>query len=149
MGMIFPKANTKGTIAGAVCSMLAVAVILIGAQANPKPPPLPLKTDACDVFPVNANLTSVPSDDVHDDIPLIFRLSFMYYTLLGVIVHFSVGYTVSILTGGGRISDQRLLAPVLRDEKQFLKEEALRRHNINYAEIDLALKELQKATDNN
>nr|XP_019536046.2 sodium-coupled monocarboxylate transporter 1-like [Aedes albopictus]XP_029708665.1 sodium-coupled monocarboxylate transporter 1-like [Aedes albopictus] len=147
-GMLTTTINTKGVIAGSVVSMITISTILIGAQLNPKHPFMPFRTDGCDASLLqNVTLVTPPPSTIQDDVPHIFKLSFMYYTLLGVIIYFVVAYVVSIMTGGGEVNDQRLLAPFMRDQKQYEKEQALRRHNIQYTEIDLALKELQKASD--
>lgn len=147
-GMISTVINTKGVIAGAVTSLIAIGTILIGAQLNPKHPPMPFRTDGCDADLLrNVTLVTPAADTVRDAVPHIFKLSFMYYALAGVLIYYVVAYVVSIMTGGGDISDQRLLAPFMRDQKQFEKEQTLRMHNIQYEELDLALKELQKATD--
>lgn len=147
-GMICTVINTKGVIAGSITSLVAIGAVLIGAQLNPKHPPMPFRTDGCDADLLrNVTLVTPVSDTVRDNVPHIFKLSFMYYALAGVIIYFVVAYVVSIMTGGGDVSDQRLLAPFMRDQKQYEKEQALRMHNIQYEELDLALKELQKASD--
>lgn len=147
-GMLSSTINTKGVIAGSVASMISISTILIGAQLNPKPPLMPFRTDGCDDTQLhNVTLVTPPPSTIQDDIPQVFKLSFMYYTLVGVIIYFVVAYVVSSLTGGGEITDQRLLAPFLRDKKQYEKEQALRKHDIQYADIDLAMKELQKDID--
>ncbi|XP_058818710.1 sodium-coupled monocarboxylate transporter 1-like [Topomyia yanbarensis] len=147
-GMISTVINTKGVIAGSITSVLCIGTILVGAQMNPKHPPLPFRTDGCDASLLqNVTLVSQVPLAEHDDIPRIFKLSFMYYAFLGVIIYFAVAYVVSILTGGGDVNDQRLLAPFMRNQKQYEKEQTLRMHNLQYEEIDMALRELQKATD--
>nr|XP_040236972.2 sodium-coupled monocarboxylate transporter 1-like [Anopheles coluzzii] len=150
-GMISRRMNTKGIISAAVVSMVLTGTIMTGAQLNPKPPMLPLRTDGCDAG-VIANVTSILSSTVPetvegDTIPLIFKLSFMHYSLLGLITFFVVAFVVSELTGGGDISDERLLAPFRRSSKKLEKEMTLLKHNIKYEEIDMALKELQKPSD--
>ncbi|XP_040168079.1 sodium-coupled monocarboxylate transporter 1-like [Anopheles arabiensis] len=150
-GMISRRMNTKGIISAAVVSMVLTGTIMTGAQLNPKPPMLPLRTDGCDAG-VIANVTSILSSTVPetvegDTIPLIFKLSFMHYSLLGLITFFVVAFVVSELTGGGDISDERLLAPFRRSPEKLEKEMTLLKHNIKYEEIDMALKELQKPSD--
>uniref|UniRef100_A0A182NTY1 Sodium/solute symporter n=1 Tax=Anopheles dirus TaxID=7168 RepID=A0A182NTY1_9DIPT len=150
-GMISRRVNTKGIISAAVVSMLITGTIMTGAQLNPKPPMLPLRTDGCDASTL-ANVTTILTGAatqavVPDNIPLIFKLSFMHYSLLGLISFFIVAFVVSALTGGGDISDERLLAPFLRIKDKLEKEMTLLKHNIKYEEIDLALRELQKPSD--
>ncbi|XP_055642806.1 sodium-coupled monocarboxylate transporter 1-like [Toxorhynchites rutilus septentrionalis] len=147
-GMVSTIINTKGVISGAIVSVLAIGAIVVGAQMNPKTPPMPFRTDGCaDSLLHNVTLVTSAPDTVLDDVPQIFKISFMYYSLLGVVIYFVVAYIVSVMTGGGEINDQRLLAPFMRDQKQYEKEEALRMHDIQYLEIDLALKELQKTIE--
>ncbi|XP_058448371.1 sodium-coupled monocarboxylate transporter 1-like [Malaya genurostris] len=147
-GMVSTVINTKGVIAGSVTSLLCIGSILVGAQMNPKHPPLPFRTDGCDASLLhNVTLVNPVPPAVHDEIPKIFKLSFMYYSFLGVLIYFAVAYVVSLLTGGGEVNDQRLLAPFMRNQKQYEKEQTLRMHNLQYEELDLALKELQKSSD--
>lgn len=55
-----------------------------------------------------------PSEIEPDTTFWLFRISFMYYTFIGVMVVFLVGYPVSILTGGNVVQDERLMTPFLR-----------------------------------
>uniref|UniRef100_A0A182QV60 Sodium/solute symporter n=1 Tax=Anopheles farauti TaxID=69004 RepID=A0A182QV60_9DIPT len=150
-GMISRRVNTKGIISASVVSMLITGAIMTGAQLNPKPPMLPLRIDGCDAASlanVTTILTAAATQAVEpDNIPLIFKLSFMHYSLLGLISFFIVAFVVSAMTGGGDINDERLLAPFLRMKDKLEKEMTLLKHNIKYEEIDLALRELQKPSD--
>uniref|UniRef100_A0AAG5DEY1 Sodium/solute symporter n=1 Tax=Anopheles atroparvus TaxID=41427 RepID=A0AAG5DEY1_ANOAO len=148
-GMISRRVNTKGIISASVVSMLVTGTVMIGAQLNPKPPMLPLRTDGCEES-LLANVTTVltgAATEVPDTVPLIFQLSFMHYALLGLVTFFIVAFVVTELTGPGDISDERLLAPFLRNQSKLEKEMTLLKHNIKYEEIDLALRELQKPVD--
>ncbi|XP_035917651.1 sodium-coupled monocarboxylate transporter 1-like [Anopheles stephensi] len=150
-GMISRRINTKGIISASVVSMAITGTIMTGAQLNPKPPMLSLRTDGCD-GEILANVTTLLTETVTqavetDTVPLIFKLSFMHYSLLGLISFFVVSFVVSHLTGGGDISDERLLAPFLRNTDKLEKEMTLLKHNIKYEEIDMALRELQKPSD--
>jgi solute carrier family 5 (sodium-coupled monocarboxylate transporter), member 8/12 len=137
VGMMSRYVNTKGVIYGAILSMLIVTTIMIGAQSLPKPKPLPT-LDKCDssnymlnsttnislstmmTTPiVNETNSSNEKDDkktVDDDIPLIFKISFMYYTLLGSILLVIIAYFVSWLTGGCPPFDEKLLATFMRSK---------------------------------
>ncbi|XP_052896837.1 sodium-coupled monocarboxylate transporter 1-like [Anopheles moucheti] len=150
-GMISRRINTKGIISAAVVSMAITGTVMTGAQLNPKPPMLPLRTDGCDAN-VFTNVTTILTQTISqatetDTVPLIFRLSFMHYSLLGLVSFFIVSFVVSELTGGGDIDDERLLAPFLRNSDKLEKEMTLLKHNIKYEEIDMALRELQKPSD--
>jgi solute carrier family 5 (sodium-coupled monocarboxylate transporter), member 8/12 len=126
VGMMSRYVNTKGVIYGAVISMLIVTTIMIGAQSLPKPKPLPT-LDECEYMLNSTSLvlnktysSRVEEDnktvDDGDDIPLIFKISFMYYTLLGSILLVVIAYFVSWLTGGCPPFDEKLLATFMRSK---------------------------------
>ncbi|XP_049829722.1 sodium-coupled monocarboxylate transporter 1-like isoform X2 [Schistocerca gregaria] len=128
LGMLVPSANTKGAVVGSLLGMAVVAVILTGAQhahamGRIRYPPLPTSIEGC-----AANFTSVietvatsstPSPAT-DEVPLLFRLSYMYYTLLGAVVMVTVGWAVSQLTGPLKPGDVEpsLLAPMVRPKQR-------------------------------
>ncbi|XP_047116136.1 sodium-coupled monocarboxylate transporter 1-like [Schistocerca piceifrons] len=128
LGMLVPSANTKGAVVGSLLGMAVVTVILTGAQhahamGRIRYPPLPTSVEGC-----AANFTSVietvatsstPSPAT-DEVPLLFRLSYMYYTLVGAVVMVTVGWAVSQLTGPLRPGDVEpsLLAPMVRPKQR-------------------------------
>jgi solute carrier family 5 (sodium-coupled monocarboxylate transporter), member 8/12 len=134
IGMLSRYVNTNGVIWGSIGSMLTVGVIMVGAQWLPKHPPLPTRTDGCD-FAFNATL-SVAAASV-DDVPLIFKLSFMYYTLLGTILLIGIAYVVSYCTGGSQKFDERLLAPFMRSENWKSEEKSKEKKDVMYTEVPL------------
>ena len=116
IGMMSRTANTKGVICGAIVALLSVGTIIIGAQSLPKQPPLNFKTEGCN-FTLSS--TKNDTDSYQDDlknIPLIFQLSFMYYTIFAVIILFVVAIPISWLTGGCKPFDERLITPFLRKQ---------------------------------
>jgi solute carrier family 5 (sodium-coupled monocarboxylate transporter), member 8/12 len=99
IGMFSRSANTKGVFCGTIGSLALMSVLIIGAQSMPKQPPLPFRTDGCDP-PLSFNSTS--SSNTYEDyaksldqIPLIFQLSFMYYTFVGALILFAIALPVS------------------------------------------------------
>lgn len=140
VGMMSRYVNTKGVIYGAVGSMVIVTFIMIGAQSLPKRQPLPTLIDECD-FMLNKSTTAttllpitimngtissklvVEDSKTADDIPLIFQISFMYYTLLGSLLLVLIAYFVSWLTGGCPPFDEKLLATFMRSKDYVAKEE--------------------------
>ncbi|GAB0097883.1 hypothetical protein DMENIID0001_135620 [Sergentomyia squamirostris] len=115
LGMLVPKANQTGAITGTVTSIVCVAVVIYGGL-NKKPcPTLSMSTDGClHNFTSPLNPSNFEEPEESDDLPLIFRISFMYYATIGIAMVYLVGWPVSLLTGGNTITDQRLLAPFLR-----------------------------------
>lgn len=127
VGMFSRTANTKGVFCGAIGSLTLMSILIIGAQSLPKHPPLPFRTDGCDP-PINETIAmSRNYDDYNsslDQVPLIFQLSFMYYTLIGSLILVVIAMPVSWMTGGCAPFDERLLTPMMRSKhwKQKLKE---------------------------
>lgn len=139
IGMMSRTANTKGVMCGAIVSLIVVGTIIIGAQSLPKPPALTFKTDECEIsFNSTETYVTAMTDHVDsiDDIPLVFRLSFMYYALLGTIILFVVALPVSWATGGCAPFDERLLTPLLRSKMWKEKMESDKRMDLNRHELD-------------
>ncbi|GAB0095389.1 sodium-coupled monocarboxylate transporter 1 [Sergentomyia squamirostris] len=117
LGMLCPRANTAGARWGAYASLVIVSAIVCGAQmniaeGNLKYSSLPFNLTGC----TSTNATSIIYNEHHDNssVPWIFRIGFMYYSVIGALIVFIVGYPVSILTGGDEDIDERLLAPFMR-----------------------------------
>lgn len=144
VGMLSRFVNTKGVIWGATGSMLIVGFIMVGAQSLPKTPSLPTRTDGCDA---SFNVTSPIAEQTADDNPLIFKLSFMYYTLLGTVLLIVIAYVVSWFTGGCDSFDERLLAP-FRRSKNWKMGEGVAKKDLLYKEIH-ALDVLRKVGPTN
>lgn len=145
VGMMSRSANTTGVICGVVASITTVGIIIVGAQTLPKPPSLPSKTDGCDFF--NATISAITYDIASktqariEQVPLLFRLSFMYYALLGTVVLFIVALPVSWLTGGCDKFDERLLTPLFRS-KEWKEKDKLNKLTIPSNSMDVG--ELRK-----
>lgn len=142
IGMMSRFVNTKGVICGAIGSMLTVGFIMVGAQSLPKHPPLPSRTDGCEVD-FNVTMSTAMNDKTADDNPLIFKLSFMYYTLLGSILLIIIAYIVSWFTGGCEPFDERLLAPFMRSKNWKMDEHSAAHKDVIYKEIHV-LEEIRK-----
>ncbi|XP_055709051.1 sodium-coupled monocarboxylate transporter 1-like [Phlebotomus papatasi] len=116
MGMLLPKANQIGGIAGAISSLIGVGIIIFGSLSKKAQASLPMRTDGCLHNITNFVNRALPTEinDTEDDVPWIFRISFMYYSTIGCVLVYLIGYPVSLLTGGINVKDQRLLAPFIR-----------------------------------
>ncbi|XP_055693862.1 sodium-coupled monocarboxylate transporter 1-like isoform X1 [Lutzomyia longipalpis] len=127
-GMFIPKINARGAKCGVVCAMIVVGILtVIGLSKNPDPV-LPLRTDGCSFLnststvpsfsPMsNSSITKfAPRNDQNDDLPWIFRINFQFYCLIGIVINLSVGYIVSILSGGNEVKNQKLLVSFLRNK---------------------------------
>lgn len=96
LGMFTTVANQKGAIIGFVVGMASTSFLCLG-QPRPKPQPLPTWTDGCDTLNDIGNHTSVNSIMSAVEYPYIYRISYMYYGLIGFTITFIFGYLLSIL----------------------------------------------------
>lgn len=98
-------------------SILVVSTILVGAQIHhvSQASTLPLQTDQCAVQLLSNSTTPathLPSAVGNPEVFWLFRLSFMYYALVGLVVMVIVSHIVSRLTGGSTQDiDESLLLP--------------------------------------
>ncbi|XP_065079998.1 sodium-coupled monocarboxylate transporter 1-like [Ochlerotatus camptorhynchus] len=124
LGMFSPKINAKGAFWGAIISLGALCVIAAGAQleilnGNLKYQSLPLRYDGCSGFNSTGTETSTFYVDAegHDnsEVPWVFRLGFMYYSLLGTVIAVVAGTIISFITGGQKEPiPEQLLTPWVR-----------------------------------
>lgn len=111
----------EGALSGCIASVILVGVITFGAQQRPPQPTLPMRTDGCE-HPLNATATmlssliaNTASELAEDDTFWLFRISFMYYSLIGCATVWIIGLPVSLFTRKEHeIVDEHLLAPFLR-----------------------------------
>ncbi|XP_055690700.1 sodium-coupled monocarboxylate transporter 1-like [Lutzomyia longipalpis] len=134
LGVFIPHANSKGGQFGALASIACILTLMLGSLNGVHEPTLPLRTDGCDLkIPLQLdtfNRTVNRLSDVlvkeaeENDIFWIFKINYNYYGLIGIFIGLLVGSTVSFLTGGNAIKDQKLIAKFLR-EKPLQEEEMI------------------------
>ncbi|XP_069699584.1 sodium-coupled monocarboxylate transporter 1-like [Periplaneta americana] len=128
LGIFFPRANSKGALAGAITSMLALAWIVVGTQKSYatgtlKHVPLPTTADGCSASNVTLTTTTttaipieLPDSSAPEEPFILYRISFMYYTMLGTIILIVVGLIVSYFTEQPDPDmNPDLFAPFIRD----------------------------------
>lgn len=121
LGMLVPWATTKGAVVGGLVSMTMMLWIIVGAQWHMvnnrfSYPSLPATTEGCllDDAPASGpynrttttttqNPTQIESDA--DEPFFMYRISFMYYTLLGALTVMAVGTVVSFVCGAPDLRD--------------------------------------------
>lgn len=115
LGMLVPWATTKGAVAGGLISIVTMIWIIVGTQWHKMNhrvyhESLPSATDGClnlsslfnDTITTTQNLTQIePVDEPF----FIYRISFLYYTLLGVLIVVVVGTIVSFICGASDLSE--------------------------------------------
>ncbi|XP_062547223.1 sodium-coupled monocarboxylate transporter 1-like [Armigeres subalbatus] len=118
IGMVSTKANTKGVVSGVVASISFMMTLWISSLGKLNYEFLPLRKDGCDDVVLesmtNSTVTDIPPTTEEEELPFIFKISFMYYALIGVTIFTLVAYPVSLFTGGAKVIDQRLLTPFAR-----------------------------------
>ncbi|XP_059619264.1 sodium-coupled monocarboxylate transporter 2-like [Phlebotomus argentipes] len=126
LGMFIPRANQKGAIAGTLSSLVVVGIIIFGSFSKKPDPILPMRTDGC---LHNVTISSPKDDFPEEDLPWIFRISFMYFATIGFFIVYIVGIPVSLLTKHREVKDQRLFAPFMRksnDIKHLANDEEMK-----------------------
>lgn len=117
LGMLIPWSNNFGAIAGTICGYALSAWIAFGtsaASASGKlsSHTLSVSTDGC---PANITIVpDVPEPDDSDVFPL-YRLSYMWLTMIGFLTVMVVGTLTSLVTGPRnlRTIDPDLISPVI------------------------------------
>ncbi|KAK7579577.1 hypothetical protein V9T40_000206 [Parthenolecanium corni] len=122
LGMFFPWANEKGALVGGIISLITVGWISVSSQkeiarGNIKFPRKPVSVAGCpyllpnittvQTFLLQKNLSSEPF--------LLFEISYLWYTLAGLLITLMVGITVSFLYGFNDPADvdRKLLTPLI------------------------------------
>lgn len=110
LGMLFPWANKWGGLFGLLTSLIMNLWIGFGAFINKvvTTAPSPLTTEGCRInmttrvattTMIGALTTVAPPADDKDDYLIIYRMSYIWYTSLGLLVCLVVGLIVSFITG--------------------------------------------------
>ncbi|KAG7313328.1 hypothetical protein JYU34_000439 [Plutella xylostella] len=121
MGLFIPWATAKGALAGGIFSISLMSWICMGTLSNVLRGeivfvPKPISVEGCP-----ANTTFITETRVIDDkidssgTFFLYRLSYLYYTLVGMVVCVVVGTIVSFLTGPNdpTMVHRDLLTPVI------------------------------------
>ncbi|XP_069699573.1 sodium-coupled monocarboxylate transporter 2-like [Periplaneta americana] len=101
LGMFYPRGNSKGALAGSICSLLVTGWIVFGSQVETsygriKNEVLPASVEGCGF---NVTLSEHPPTEApEDDVFILYQLSIMYYAMTGTVIAFVVGIIVSHFT---------------------------------------------------
>lgn len=110
LGMFFPWANAKGAVVGSVTALVLIMWIGLGAQVAIANNSLdldmaPTSTAGCPCV-VNASasahlmslVTAAGPDGPEDSVFALYRLSYLWYTMVGTVVTVVVGMAASLVT---------------------------------------------------
>ncbi|XP_071056778.1 sodium-coupled monocarboxylate transporter 1-like [Onthophagus taurus] len=141
VGMLVPMVNCIGALTGGITSLIVMAWIALTSQWYKtkgiiKYPPLPAFTHGCNVT-LNAlnetiSTTSCPKLSEPEEPFVIYKVSFYFYTLLGLIIVFIVSIAVSYFTKSDETLNKDCIAPI---SQRFIKSE---KHPPTYYTIDKA-----------
>ncbi|BET02958.1 Sodium:solute symporter family [Nesidiocoris tenuis] len=116
LGLLFPWANNKGALFGGLASMLCMGWLTFGTAVYKSTgdfvhPTKPLSVDGC-----SHNFTFIEKQlPDNSDVPVMYRLSVFYYSMVGSFIVVIVGLIVSYFTGFNKLSDVNpdLLSPIV------------------------------------
>nr|XP_018902475.1 PREDICTED: putative sodium-dependent multivitamin transporter [Bemisia tabaci]XP_018902476.1 PREDICTED: putative sodium-dependent multivitamin transporter [Bemisia tabaci] len=114
LGVLAPLCNEKGALAGLFCGLIFSAWLGFG---GPKPavPNLPTSLDGCShqqQLYFNGT-TNFKSEEDSTEFSYLYRISYMYYVLLGFLTTFLVGIIVSCFTKRNNKLNPALYSPCL------------------------------------
>ncbi|XP_063925702.1 sodium-coupled monocarboxylate transporter 1-like [Zophobas morio] len=167
LGMLFPRANSKGALYGGIGGLILLSALVFPAKYFEmlglfKYPPKPLSTDGCDFLnttslvlnttlaetttPIDSFVTeSFTNESVPFQVPFIFRISYYYYTLIGCAMSMIIGIIISYMTNKDQCPvDKALLSPVIYS---FLPEDSKKNGAIVYTSVEKALHTLSPRTE--
>lgn len=133
MGVLMPWINGLGAIVGGSVSLVFMAWLCFRAQAAIATGEMtfatkPTFTDGCDysfiansplnMLAINQTVATIIEDPSTTDDPdfAIYRISYLWYTLVGALITIAVATIVSFITGfnNPREMDAKLFAPCIR-----------------------------------
>lgn len=149
LGMLFPIVNKKGALWGGIVSSILTSMLVFGAQVyifmgRVKRVYKPMSTEHCDA---NATIVSKPSEADPEKPPLIFQISFYFYTLISVMIAIVVGVLVGWWTRkkDDPEVDRDLLSPVIY---RFLsRKNSAPQELATYASVEKALANVTSASE--
>lgn len=117
LGMLVPWSNNIGAIAGTICGYILSAWIAFGtsaASASGKlaSQTLPVSVEGC---PANTTILPEPIEPDDSDVFPLYRLSYMWLTMIGFLTVMIVGTLTSFATGPRNLKtiDPDLISPVI------------------------------------
>ncbi|CAG9771999.1 unnamed protein product [Ceutorhynchus assimilis] len=120
MGMLIPHVNARGALYGGMTSLLFMAWFCLRTQTLIASGDLtfktkPVTTEGCQYSFASANVTVV-TPTTEEQLFMIYRLSYLWYTLLGTFITVFVGVLVSVVSGplNPKDLDPKLLAPFMK-----------------------------------
>lgn len=111
LGALFPMANWKGALAGGTLGLILPLWISFGSYSyGSYKTGLPLPTETCNITDLvtitNSNATGLPTDSgKFAGLAKLYRLSYLWYSSVGILGCVSIGLIVSFITGPSKPKD--------------------------------------------
>ncbi|PSN54833.1 Sodium-coupled monocarboxylate transporter 2 [Blattella germanica] len=118
-GMFYPRGEPKGALVGSIVSLVFMSCVVFGAQKSLADgslvyPKLPTSIEGC---PFNVTLAEAIVTQEQKPLPFVlFRVTFLYYTVMGAVIMFVVAAIVSAFCAppSEDKQDPKLFSPVIR-----------------------------------
>ncbi|XP_076762940.1 putative sodium-dependent multivitamin transporter isoform X2 [Xylocopa sonorina] len=131
LGMFVERANETGAIAGIVSALILCLWAVFG-QPKPIPAKLPFSVDGCENSTLlldHRNSTAFNDDTDESSYFYLYRVSYMWYNPLGLLITMVVGYVISLITNrifrkDAREPDPSLFIPFLASRIRRRREDA-------------------------
>ncbi|XP_051172195.1 sodium-coupled monocarboxylate transporter 1-like [Leptopilina boulardi] len=153
MGILIPWINAKGALIGGVSGLGFMGWICLSAEAAIASGKIrfdekPVSTEGCTYsFQESKNLLLlVPPETIMDSEPwTLYRLSYLWYTVLGAMVTMSVGLAISLISSEDiNKLDPMLMAPFIR---KYLKKDKQDLDHVKIAKSELKVNSASGISD--
>nr|XP_022915688.1 sodium-coupled monocarboxylate transporter 1-like [Onthophagus taurus] len=149
LGMVFPRANSKGAFYGGLIALITLSIMTIGSQycrLNDyyQYVTKPVSVDGCAV-PFNGTVPEAIDENNGEDVFFLFRVTYYYYTFTGATITILMGLLISYFTIQDKPLNSDLITPLMH---WAIPEENQLEKNLKYYSVDKALNILQVEKEN-
>nr|XP_023027478.1 sodium-coupled monocarboxylate transporter 2-like [Leptinotarsa decemlineata] len=137
LGVLFPRANAKGALIGAIVSAICMATIIGGnsyykANGLLRYPHKPVSVEECDFSGNTTSFSSIPTETY---IFPVFKISFYWFSMIGASICMIVGLAISYMSEEKQPPvAKELLSPIiygLIDEETYIN-----KMNLDYCSVE-------------
>ncbi|XP_074029664.1 sodium-coupled monocarboxylate transporter 1 isoform X2 [Leptinotarsa decemlineata] len=137
LGVLFPRANAKGALIGAIVSAICMATIIGGnsyykANGLLRYPHKPVSVEECDFSGNTTSFSSIPTETY---IFPVFKISFYWFSMIGASICMIVGLAISYMSEEKQPPvAKELLSPIiygLIDQEKYIN-----KMNLDYCSVE-------------
>ncbi|KDR14984.1 sodium-coupled monocarboxylate transporter 1-like isoform X2 [Zootermopsis nevadensis] len=139
MGLFLPWVNSKGAMVGGVACLGFMSWVCLGTQAAIASGDISFETKPVSVEGCTYSFVTPPTPAINstveqhkDEVFVLYRMSYLWYTLLGAVVSMAVALVTSLFTNPTDPAslDPMLLSPVIR---RFLPKKGVKQQDVDMA----------------